>query len=391
MTSHGQRPTLRQHEPRSDSFSHDTRRCRHPAYPNQGGVLSMHLGIKALQQFLAAQPAQAPLVLATVIATDGSTYRKPGAMMLIGAAERYAGMISGGCLEGDLVAQARAVFADGQSRQVSYDLQNDEDLVWGLGLGCGGAVHLLLQRLDAENDYAPLGPLFRALDAGHTATLALQIEGQLPAGSWALETDDGHRQGEPERAAALGAHSSDRETPRARRVTLRLGASSAEAVLMRVTPTPRILVCGGGPDAVPLVAQIVALGWDCTVVDHRPAFAQPERFPAEARVQCLRPGKLTEGITLKTLSGAIVMSHHLEHDATYLRQLAQTPPPYLALLGPRARRDQLLATIDAPDLKLHGPAGLDLGAELPEAIALAIAAQLHAQLNGREGGPLSRG
>ena len=124
----------------------------------------MNLGLRELAEFLAEHNNDQSLVLATVTSTVGSTYRKPGAMMLIRENHQFAGLISGGCLEGDLVEHATAVFADGQPRQVIYDLSSDDDAILGLGLGCGGVVNLLLQRLQRDDGFGFLPHLFGSLE-----------------------------------------------------------------------------------------------------------------------------------------------------------------------------------------------------------------------------------
>ena len=160
------------------------------------------------------------------------------------------------------------------------------------------------------------------------------------------------------------------------------GAGTDEAILLiRIEPSPRVLVCGAGPDAIPVARQVDALGWECVVVDYRAAYAKPERFPASAKVVELQPAQLHEKIDLEAVDAAIVMSHNVEHDATYLEQLSGLNLAYLGLLGPRARREQLQKQLAIENQKSRGPAGFDIGAELPEAIALAVMAEIHAVLN----------
>lgn len=348
----------------------------------------MHLGLKALDTFLRAHAQSSHLVLAVVTATEGSTYRKPGAMMLIGPGGDFAGLVSGGCLEGDLVERAGVVTASGEPMRVEYDLQ-DNDVLFGLGLGCGGSVHLQLVRLDATHGFEPLASLFAALRAGEHCELALactSTDPSIPVGSMALAGSNGTRVG---KAHVLDRLSRNEPGPdRARSVRLETESGSAQLLVITINPSPHVLVCGAGPDAVPLVHQVLALGWDCTVADHREAFADPARFPAGASILCQRPGALEGHPVLAQIDAAVLMTHHLGHDADYLSALRATPPAYLGLLGPRARRDRLIKETGTESLTVHGPAGLDIGAELPEAIALAIMAEMHAVLTGRQGGPL---
>jgi len=149
------------------------------------------------------------------------------------------------------------------------------------------------------------------------------------------------------------------------------------------------LICGAGPDAVPVVRALCQLDWDVLIVDHRPAFARADRFPANCTVIHSRPGSLSEATDLSEVDAVVIMSHHLENDSTYLAQLAGFGIPYIGVLGPAARRNRLRSMAGCGELDLKGPVGLDIGAELPGAIALSIAAEIHAVLNHRDGLPLT--
>jgi xanthine/CO dehydrogenase XdhC/CoxF family maturation factor len=164
-------------------------------------------------------------------------------------------------------------------------------------------------------------------------------------------------------------------------------------LLIQVLPQPSILICGAGPDAVPVAAQFVELGWQCQVVDHRAGYAHPDRFAAGCNTLVTRPEQLHLAVELAEVDAAIIMAHHLENDAAYLRQLAPLlgdeqqsgSLAYLGVLGPAARRNKLCEMAACSANRVHGPVGLDIGAELPEAIALSIAAEIHAALNQRNG------
>ena len=138
----------------------------------------MHLGTAALLGFFDLHRNDESLVLVTITGTEGSTYRKPGAMMLISRDGAYEGMISGGCLEGDLLHHANEVFLGGVPKSVTYDMHAGEDLVWGLGLGCDGIIHLQLQRLDREPGFAVLAFLQESMRRHQPALLALVTKSQ---------------------------------------------------------------------------------------------------------------------------------------------------------------------------------------------------------------------
>ena len=168
------------------------------------------------------------------------------------------------------------------------------------------------------------------------------------------------------------------------------GHGTVDVLLVPIMPPPAIVICGAGHDAVPVARLAVEMGWNCTVVDHRPGFARAERFPAACEVRVLQPAELSTHIVLDHVDAAVLMTHHLGHDRQYLSQVVAAEVSYIGLLGPRARRDRLLSEIGAVDVHVHGPAGLDIGAEMPESIALAIVAEIHAFLNQRDGSMLTR-
>ena len=359
----------------------------------------MHLGLTALLEFYRAHNSEEALVLGTVVSTEGSTYRKPGAMMLIAADSSYRGLISGGCLEADLAAHARGVFADGETRNVCYDMSEGDDFAWGLGLGCDGIIHLMLQRLDRSAGFGFLETLDQAWKAKSHGLFSLVKASRDPgfsAGDFALDCGAGNRTGEPLLIESIHAHegasfSSGHDMSRRYwQETIETGNGDIELLLIPIMPPPAILVCGAGHDAVPVARLSVEMGWSCTIVDHRAGFARAERFPASCDVRVLQPSELSQQIPLDKMDAAVLMTHHLGHDRSYLSQVINASLPYIGLLGPRARRDRLLSEIGASDVHVFGPAGLNIGAEMPESIALAIVAEIHAFLNRRDGSMLTR-
>jgi xanthine dehydrogenase accessory factor len=359
----------------------------------------MHLGLTALLEFYRAHRADDALVLGTVVATAGSTYRKPGAMMLIAADSSYRGLISGGCLEADLAAHARDVFADGKTRNVCYDMSHGDDFAWGLGLGCDGIIHLMLQRLDGSTGFGFLETLEKAWNAKINGLLSLVTSSSDPgyrAGEFVLNCGMELRTGDTllmqrtlthEGASFSSGHDMSR---RYWQETIDTGSGTCELLLIPIMPPPTVLICGAGHDALPVARLAVEMGWNCTIVDHRPGFARADRFPDNCEVQVLQPPELSRHVPLDKVDAAVLMTHHLGHDRAYLSQVVEASLPYIGLLGPRARRDRLLEEIGAADVHVHGPAGLDIGAEMPESIALAIVAEIHAFLNRRDGSMLTR-
>ena len=335
-----------------------------------------------------------PLAVATIVSTLGSTYRKAGAQMLIAADGAVAGLLSGGCLEGDLAAHALTVIESGQPKIVEYDTRGSDDLIWGIGLGCEGAMRILLTRLAADNDYEPFAYLQRCREGHRPGSFAFVIETDNPQYILGSSYHGNAPTLPPEVQDALETHAGPAG---ARENTVRgsvnVTAAGATFLIVPVELPVRLLVLGAGPDAMPLVDMAGMLGWDVTVLDHRPAYAVAERFPRAHQVFCQPVSNLPAVIAHQHFDAAVVMSHHLPSDATYLASLAASTVRYIGLLGPAPRRHRLLSDIGelATRLssRLYGPVGLDIGASTPETIALAIVSEVQAILAGRRGGSFS--
>ncbi|MCE7930655.1 MAG: hypothetical protein DYH17_04695 [Xanthomonadales bacterium PRO6] len=275
-----------------------------------------------------------PAVAALVVATRGSSYRKPGALALIDETGLAAGCISGGCLEVALVADAHAVLAVGSALRRSYDTRGDDDRWFGSQSGCRGTTDLLLWPGDAHH------PLLTALAAADDAHRWLWVD-----------------------ADALECH----ETAAAGRVA--------------IAPPPRLLLLGGGPEAPPLLTLAGTLGWRVDVVEHRARYLADARLAAARNCIAARPAAVVDSLRLARYDAAICASHLYDEDRCCLAALADSSLGFIGLLGPPSRRDELLAELAAPararlDGRLEAPVGLALGAHGPEAVALAMLARL---------------
>ena len=348
---------------------------------------------KLLEFFDARRDRGQALVLATVYDTAGSTYSKAGAQMLVESDGIFQGMLSGGCLEGDLALRAQQVLETGEPQRVTYDLSMDNDDLWGLGVGCDGLMRVLLQALDAADDYAPfaaVAALQRGLRPGIVATVIESPASASLAGATLVTDGDMLSVHGIEGEAAESLAAAAQEALAGGRSELRrldLGGAAAD-VLFAVTRTvPRLLVMGAGLDAAPVVRFGNELGWQCTVVDHRPGYLERGDLGDAARTVCVRAETVADEVDLDAFDAAVVMSHHLASDERYLAALAASDVAYIGLLGPPARRQRIVESLgdDAAGLggRLHGPAGLDLGGRGPAAIALSIIAEVHAHLEGR--------
>lgn len=330
------------------------------------------------------------MALVTVFETLGSTYSKSGHRTLIAANGDYQGLISGGCLEGDLAERACRAVEQGRPTAVTYDLRDEADELFGLGVGCNGLIRVFLQPLLPDSGYEPFAAIAECLLGDERAAVATVIESDAAAteaGATLVATRAGRRAfGVPDMlAAALGAGCD--ETIESGRPRLRK-ESGLTVLYAPIDPVPRILLLGGGLDAVPLVNMAVELGWRVTVADHRPAYVGRAGFAAADAVVLVDSANLSESLDLDRYEAIVVMSHHLTTDERYLAQLAGHATPYLGVLGPPARRERLIEQLGSRagdlDRRLRGPVGLDIGADAPESIALSILAEIQQTLAARQ-------
>lgn len=320
---------------------------------------------KELQAIARVLVAQKPVsaVLATLVKVEGSSYRRAGARLLRLADGTRLGSISGGCLEEDILTRAGRVSVSGEPETVIYDTTSENDLVWGVGMGCHGVVRVLIERLPENVSWArTLADNFSRRQTTHLA-VAYGEKGVAPLGT------------------SLAA-----EVP----------SSVPTVFLETITAPTHLCVFGAGDDAQPLVRLAKELGWFVSIADPRAAFATVERFPVADRVVIGPPEELPTRANIDSETVAVVMTHHYVHDVPLLRALLPLQLPYLGLLGPRKRADKIISdlTTDGTQItqeqraRLHAPVGLDLGADAPEQVALAITAEIQAVLTRRNGQPL---
>lgn len=330
-----------------------------------------------------------PVVLATLIATEGSTYQKAGARMLIDAYGELTGILGGGCFEQDLIEHAKTVFASGCAKIVDYDMRGLDDRIWGLGLGCQGAVRIFLQLLRPTDDYGPLNLIVSAQEWRWQGTLVTVVESdhpEFPAGysRIVLASSANHTLANPFLSGLP-------EKPQ-----LHQSVDGQYRLTAFYDPLQRpleLLIIGAGPDALPLLALAKILGWRVTLIDHRMAHVQSRRFPQVDRLLHLFPQEMAGALALNHFQAAILMTHNADYDLRFLKVLASSDIAFIGLLGPRSRRERLLneleqALAQAIRPRIYGPVGLDIGAETPEEIALSILSGIHAALNARNGGQL---
>lgn len=345
------------------------------------------------------------MALATVVGVEGSAYRRPGARMLITESGETTGTISGGCLERDAAERAARLTEAHSARVVEYGTRGDEDIVWGLGLGCNGVVRVLLERLHEGGAGARalefIGERLRARERGVTATVVARsvwppgdAQPVPEVGERLLLDGEGNVRGEQFAGGGLSSPVRDDAA-----LALALGSAATHTyetaggrveVFYDIIAPPRPLVIFGAEhDALPLVRQAQAVGWRVTVVDTRARPASRERFTEADEVVLCRAEDVAARITLTKETAAVVMTHNYLDDVGLLKALLPSPASYLGILGPRARTSKLMGELgegQAGLARLHGPVGLNIGAETPEELALAIVAEIKAVSAARGGG-----
>ena len=316
-------------------------------------------------------------VLATIIETRGATYQKAGAMMLINEQGDCFGLLSGGCLEADISLHAKQVLLHTQSQVISYDLSADADLLWGLGLGCDGAIDILLQPLLLTNNYLGFGCLLRSVKAQQSGyylqKLPLEPLGTLDL----LESLEAL----PKPFAEF-VLSQDIDYSKIKTVSVSNAMQQGQfCIVTPIKPPLNLLICGAGPDVVPVAKFAEQMGWQVTLWDHRKNHLQEPSFNLYQR-RCIRAKESTI-YDYSAFDAAIVMTHNLTMDGEYLAKLIATSTiklSYIGLLGPKSRRDKLLTVCDIElsqvQHRVHGPIGLNLGGRGAEAIALSIISEI---------------
>lgn len=356
--------------------------------------------IRLLNAIDEAKEAGKRAAIATVVRVKGSAYRREGTKMLIDAEGNQVCMISGGCLEQEVGEIAKRVLETGESVVQFFDLE--EDLVWGLGLGCGGAVDVYIEPFDEGEENAAWLEAVKNQGAAALATVISINKGDLKKDTRMFIGSDGATLG------SLGDTALDKELvafaqekmnqlyPRSETKVFTLPMGSAEVFLDVNVPPPELVMFGAGHDAIPLANYAHDLGFQTTVVDARHAFVTEERFP-QAKLIRTHPSGFEEKVTIGPRSYVVIMNHHLERDKESLAFALSTPAPYIGALGPSSRFDDMVNLLKdegrplSPEAlaRVRNPIGLDVGADTPEEIAVSIMSELIAVRGGYKGGFLN--
>jgi xanthine dehydrogenase accessory factor len=360
--------------------------------------------LKEIQDILAAYRTAQNLgikaALATVVHVEGSAYRRAGARMLITDDGRLTGAISGGCLEGDALRKARLVMAQQKPMLVVYDTNDEDDAKLGVQLGCNGIIRILIEPISPDLTDNPIRFFTEFLAIGKTAVLITifnmaskfdtqygtclllqenkQTFGTLPKEINPLVLDDAFN--------VLQAGNGTFKTYN--------NQSDFTCFIEILLPAIDLVVIGAGNDVVPLVQMAKMLGWQVTVVDGRPSYNTPDRFPTADAQVIARPDEVLARLKPGNRTVFMLMTHNYNYDLALMKDLLHIQTAYIGVLGPKKRLNRMLEEIGGADLvsnkpdHIYGPAGLDIGSETPEQIALSILSQIQAVMNNREATPL---
>ncbi len=314
-------------------------------------------------------------VLGTIIATRGSSYRKTGAIMFFGGMGQQFGLLSGGCLESDIMRHAKQVMMSGKTKEITYNQTSDESSDWLLGIGCGGEVTILLQLIDSSNHYNGLNIVYKKLCHNQFSWYLINLGNKQHEKPWQVLDQI------LDRNNSLSVnYNNEKQKKQLMAYKCRLDNSTWLAI--PIFAAPHIVIFGGGIDAQPLVKFAQILGWQVTLVDSRTANARTSYFPGATRIIRTISPQMCSETWWPSVNAAVVMTHNISMDASALKMLSDCDLEYIGLLGPALRTERVLkfAKLSYSSFirSISNPIGLAIGGELPESIALSIVAELHA-------------
>jgi xanthine/CO dehydrogenase XdhC/CoxF family maturation factor len=351
-----------------------------------------------IKAFDEAQKLGKQTALATVVHVEGSSYRRPGARMLIEDDGHLTGAISGGCLEGDALRKALLVMSEKRSRLVTYDTMDDDDAKFGVGLGCNGIIQVLIEPIDEESPNNPIKFLKAVNEKRQQSVLvtlfSLQDKKDPQYGTCLLMKEDKTIIDTTPVLKDVLIH--DAEEVMINQVSSFKNYISNDhdltAFLEIIKPPVSVIIIGAGNDVIPFVDMTDILGWETTVIDGRANYAKKERFANACQVLVSKPEQVLDQIEIDERTIFLLMTHNYNYDKAMLKQLLQKNVTYIGMLGPKKKRERILSEFKEEGLifteqqlsVLHSPVGLDIGAETSEEIAVSILAEIKALFAGKD-------
>ena len=354
-----------------------------------------------IQAFDEAQQQGRQTALATVVHVEGSSYRRAGARMLVADNGQLTGAISGGCLEGDALRKAQLVMSRQQPMLVTYDTTDEDDAKLGVGLGCEGIIHIMIEPVDTNKPDNPVQLLKTIAAQRQKAVLvtifSLQDKKGIQPGTCLLQLQDKTIMGEitdPLLRDAIRADVQQVTNDQHSVIKTYLSGTFNTTVFVEfIAPVVSLVIAGAGNDTMPLVKMAAVMGWQVTVADGRINYATKERFPLASKILVGKPDKLLPQLVVDEQTVFVLMTHNYNYDLAMMRQLLLQPVTYIGVLGPKKKlvkmldelKEQGVTVRDEQLSAIHGPVGFDIGAETAEEIALSILAEIKAVLAGKAG------
>ncbi|MCF2494238.1 XdhC family protein [Dyadobacter chenhuakuii] len=356
-----------------------------------------------IRSYESAVSAGKKTALATVVHVEGSSYRRPGARMLVTDDGQLTGAISGGCLEGDALRKALLAISQQKNKLVTYDTTDDNDTTLGVQLGCNGIVHILFEPIHSDDELNPIALLKKALEKRQNAVVitlfSLYSRTAIQPGTCFLDLEtDRVTMDNLSQPALLEQLLPEAALVKERQESffkeLDFEGQKLTSFVEYLRPAPALIIAGAGNDTIPLSEMAGILGWNVTVVDGRNGHATRQRFPKASQVIVAKASEVLSHIQADARTFFVLMTHNYNYDLALLKELIELEECiYIGALGPKKKLEKMFGDLRKEGIevteqqksKIFGPVGLDVGAETSEEIALSVLAEIKAVLNGRTG------
>ena len=351
-----------------------------------------------LAAFRAAEQNGRQTALATVVHVEGSSYRRPGARMLVEDNGKITGAISGGCLEGDALRKALLAINQKQNKLVTYNTLDADDVEFGVQLGCNGIVHILFEPIDPAQPNHPIALLEQSFTRRKNAVIVtfFSIEnyyGRQPGTCFFFDGENSFSRIEDEELFAEVRKDAATVLENQSPLLKQYGSKELTGFVELLKPPVSLVIVGAGNDAMPMANMARLLGWETTIIDGRSTHATAQRFPEAGKIILAKPQEAVEQLAIDEQTAVVLMTHNYNYDLKMLQHLLQKRCSYIGALGPKKRLERMINELKEQGVTLteeqramiYGPTGLDIGAEAAEEIALSVLAEIKAVLAKRNG------
>lgn len=357
--------------------------------------------IDIVTAFKEAQQHGRQTALATVVHVEGSSYRRPGARMLVEDNGKLTGAISGGCLEGDALRKALLAMAQNQNKLVTYNTLDEDDIKFGVQLGCNGIVHILFEPINPTDENNPVALLEKCLlnrrDAVLVTLFSLKnYHGHQPGTCFFFDGEESYNNIIDKSLETIVKSDASHVLYNRSSLLKEYSDNNLNAFVELVETPVSLVIVGAGNDVLPMAEIASVLGWQITIIDGRPSHANRQRFTKAHKIIVAKPEEAMKQVAIDQRTIFVLMTHNYNYDLEMLGMLLQHQCSYIGILGPKKRLERMLADLADKGVNItaeqkaniYGPTGLDIGAEASEEIALSILAEIKAVLSKREGYPL---